>query len=45
MDEDTIALIEDYLDGKLSVFGQTLGDASPGAAGPYRPHGGLVRGA
>ena len=23
MDEDTIALIEDYLDGKLSVFGQT----------------------
>ena len=36
MDEDTVALIEDYLDGKLSVFG-------PGAAGPYRPHGGLVR--
>lgn len=23
MDEDTVALIEDYLDGKLSVFGQT----------------------
>ena len=37
MDEDTIALVEAYLDGEVSVFGQTFGQA------PYAKRDGIGR--
>ena len=38
-------LVEDYLDGKLEVFGQEVGGAAVCQTGADRPHGGLRGGA
>ena len=41
MDEETIELVEDYLDGKLVAFGQTVARAALRPEGQNRLHRGL----